>query len=397
MNPKYALVLVPVAVLTFSGVLTAHAADAVSACPPDGANTASCGALVSQDSLTTPYAIPVGFSPAALLKAYNLPAKPVLAPGKPPVVAVIGAYDAPKMAADLATYSKTFGITSLPDCAGAVKDSPVPCFQKVDQNGGQNFSRKTDWHLGIEMEVEAVHAICQNCSILLVESKNSYGDNLLAATDEAVALGARYIDTAYEWISPETQDVYNAFDPHFTTPGVAFVAPEGEGGYGEFNFPAASKYVTAVGATTLSVKSDGSYKNEALWSPSTSYCDQLEAKPVWQTDPKCADRMGADLAMDGDISTGIAMYDSTDNGKKNGWYLAGGTALSSSLVTGVFALANHHQADMAALPYENYSLSNFHDITQGSNGTCDTGYFCNAKKGYDGPTGLGSPNGLGGF
>jgi hypothetical protein len=39
------------------------------------------------------------------------------------------------------------------------------------------------------------------------------------------------------------------------------------------------------------------------------------------------------------------------------------------------------------------------DITEGSNFTPDTvcGYLCTAEPGYDGPTGLGTPNGIGGF
>jgi hypothetical protein len=41
----------------------------------------------------------------------------------------------------------------------------------------------------------------------------------------------------------------------------------------------------------------------------------------------------------------------------------------------------------------------FHDITEGSNSTPDTvcGCLCTAEPGYDGPTGLGTPNGIGGF
>lgn len=43
--------------------------------------------------------------------------------------------------------------------------------------------------------------------------------------------------------------------------------------------------------------------------------------------------------------------------------------------------------------------SSFHDITEGTNFTPDTvcGYLCAAEPGYDGPTGLGTPNGIGGF
>jgi hypothetical protein len=41
--------------------------------------------------------------------------------------------------------------------------------------------------------------------------------------------------------------------------------------------------------------------------------------------------------------------------------------------------------------------SNLNDVTSGSNGSCAVSYYCNAQAGYDGPTGLGTPNGLGAF
>lgn len=42
-----------------------------------------------------------------------------------------------------------------------------------------------------------------------------------------------------------------------------------------------------------------------------------------------------------------------------------------------------------------YLLSGaLHDITSGSNGTCTPAYLCTAGTGYDGPTGLGTPNGI---
>lgn len=33
------------------------------------------------------------------------------------------------------------------------------------------------------------------------------------------------------------------------------------------------------------------------------------------------------------------------------------------------------------------------DVTSGKTGTCSIGFLCNAATGYDGPTGLGTPNG----
>jgi len=37
------------------------------------------------------------------------------------------------------------------------------------------------------------------------------------------------------------------------------------------------------------------------------------------------------------------------------------------------------------------------DIQSGSNGSCSGSYLCTAVPGYDGPTGLGTPNGTSGF
>ncbi len=38
---------------------------------------------------------------------------------------------------------------------------------------------------------------------------------------------------------------------------------------------------------------------------------------------------------------------------------------------------------------------NFHDVTSGTNGSCSgsPSYFCNGVAGFDGPTGVGTPDG----
>ena len=37
------------------------------------------------------------------------------------------------------------------------------------------------------------------------------------------------------------------------------------------------------------------------------------------------------------------------------------------------------------------------NVTAGTNGNCNPAYLCTAGPGYDGPTGLGTPNGTGAF
>jgi len=41
--------------------------------------------------------------------------------------------------------------------------------------------------------------------------------------------------------------------------------------------------------------------------------------------------------------------------------------------------------------------SSLNDVLSGSNGTCSTAIWCKAGTGWDGPTGLGTPRGTGGF
>jgi hypothetical protein len=75
-----------------------------------------------------------------------------------------------------------------------------------------------------------------------------------------------------------------------------------------------------------------------------------------------------------------------------------GTSIGSPFIASVYALAGNAKS----LVYGSYPYSHqtsFHGVTDGSNVTPDTicGYLCTAEPGYDGPRGLGTPNGLGGF
>ena len=118
---------------------------------------------------------------------------------------------------------------------------------------------------------------------------------------------------------------------YFNHPGVAITASSGDSGYG-VEYPAASRYVTAVGGTTLSLGSGGSYGGESVWSGSGSGCSVYETKPAWQTDTGCSQRTVADVSADADPNTGAAIYDSVSYYGQTGWFQVGGTSLSSPLV-----------------------------------------------------------------
>jgi hypothetical protein len=131
------------------------------------------------------------------------------------------------------------------------------------------------------------------------------------------------------------------------------------------------------------------YGSEAAWSGAGSGCSGYEPKPSWQHDSGCSRRSVADVSADADPNTGAAVYDTYGY---SGWYQVGGTSLASPLIAAVFALSGN--TSNGAAPYSNPSALN--DVVGGSNGGCGT-YLCNAVSGYDGPTGLGTPNGLAAF
>jgi subtilase family serine protease len=351
-------------------------------CPatPDGAH---CHALVVTDAEGNPNATsgPTGYGPAQFHGAYGLPATASTAQ----TIAIVDAYDDPNIESDLGVYDQQFG---LPACTTA-----NGCFQKVDQNGGTSYPTKNSgWDLEIALDVETAHQTCQNCKVILVEASSNSLANLGAAENTAARLGANVISNSYggNEYSGEVSDS----STYFNHPGVAITVSSGDSGYG-VEFPAASQYVTAVGGTTLRLTSGNARSSETAWSSAGSGCSAYIAKPSWQTDGGCSRRTVADVSADADPNTGAAVYDSVRYQGQRGWFQVGGTSLAAPLVAGVYALAgNAGSVNYGSYPYSH--TSSLFDVTSGSNGSCGS-YLCNAGAGFDGPTGLGTPNGTGGF
>src|SRR6185295_4166059 len=248
--------------------------------------------------------------------------------------------------------------------------------------------------LEIALDVETAHAVCQNCSILLVEADSNSFTNLATAVDKAVALGAKVVSNSYGG-SEFSSEVTNTYDGHFNHPGVAITVSSGDSGYG-VEYPAASQFVTSVGGTTLLLNANNSYQSESAWAGAGSGCSAYEPKPSWQHDTGCATRSVADVSADADPNTGAAVYDSVRYQGRAGWFQVGGTSLAAPLVASVYALSGNipSATNEASLPYAH--AASLHDVASGSNGSCGT-YLCLSGVGFDGPTGLGSPNGTGAF
>ncbi len=332
-----------------------------------------------------------GYGPADIQSAYALPSQSA---GAGQTVAIVDAYDDRTAEADLSTYRSTYG---LPPCTTA-----NGCFRKVNQNGVQgSYPRNNQgWALEISLDLDMVSAACPNCHILLVEAKNNLSSNLYAAVDTAARLGADAISNSYGAAESSSDPASNA---HFNHPGTAITVSSGDGGYG-VEYPAASPYVTAVGGTTLRRASNARGWSETAWSGAGSGCSAYEPKQAWQADAGCARRTVADVSAAADPNTGVNVYDSNCSLANQllgqcfkGWGVVGGTSASSPIIASVYALAgNAGSVTYGSYPYSHASALN--DVTSGSNATpCTGGYLCTAGPGYDGPTGLGTPEGTGAF
>jgi len=318
-----------------------------------------------------------GYTPADFRAAYNIPAN---AGSGAYTIAIVDAYGYPNAEADMNTYRSKY---SLPACTTA-----NGCFRKISQSGGSTAGLAVDvgWDQEQALDLDMVSAMCPNCHILLVQANDALVSNLAAATQTAAATaGVKAISNSYG-LAESTS--LNAYEPSYNHPGIAVTVSTGDSGYG-VQFPANSAHVTAVGGTSLKKASNARGWTETAWSGAGSGCSAIVAKPTWQTDTLCSRRTVADVSAVADPNTGASVYGPTSS-TASGWMIIGGTSLSAPLIAGVYGV-NGGTANYGKDPYDH--VANLYDVTSGSNGrNCGKTYFCTAVVGYDGPTGLGTPN-----
>jgi subtilase family serine protease len=353
----------------------------VHVCASPVAGTAACHAIrhdrVDANGKVTPLVTPAGLGPADIRSAYGLPGG---ASGAGKTVAVVDAYNAPTAESDLGVYRSQFG---LPACTTA-----NGCFRKVGQTGTSSLPRNNGgWAQEISLDLDMVSAACPGCKILLVEAKSASFADLGTAVNTAARLGAVAISNSYGGSDSTANSAYNH-------PGVAVTASTGDSGYG-VQSPASFPGVVAVGGTSLTKDSSARGWTESAWSGAGSGCSTLNAKPTWQTGTSCSGKANADVSAVADPNTGVAVYDSYSYQGASGWMVFGGTSASSPIIASVFAQGPTFSGSAAALPWANPGA--LYDVTSGSNGTCPTSVWCHSAGGWDGPTGLGTPNGLGAF
>jgi subtilase family serine protease len=392
-----------------------------------------------------------GITPFDLATAYGFNS---LTSASTQKVAIVDAFDDPTIESNLQTFDAQYGLATCTTANGCFKKvnqsgaaSPLP-------------PPDAGWAGEIALDVETVHSVCQTCKIILVEATSNSFANLEAATNEAATLGATEISNSYGGVAtPGSTDLaaynhpgiaitvstgddgYYSFDKYVfsgTDPGL----PE---------FPASASTVVAVGGTSLNLGQGATRQSEYVWNDNGTkdYWEQNFGRALGATGGGCSTtvpaqgwqthlsvwsstacgthRLPADISSDADYLTGIDTYDTTGG---SGWSTIGGTSFSSPTIAAMFALAggSHGVSYPAVTLYGHNAGTSLYDVTVGGNGYCggtgaaacgnvnnlghgplDCDYnaagtavavgdrACDALPGYDGPTGLGTPIGLGAF
>ncbi|MEV0828868.1 hypothetical protein [Nonomuraea rubra] len=318
-----------------------------------------------------------------LQEAYRLPSDWL---GGGQSVAVVTPYDNPEAGDELAEYRKANG---MPPC-----DADFPCFKKINQRGGDTPPAPSPaWAVHSSVGLQLAAAACPNCKLLLVQADDPSLASMAAAVDQAAAQGATAVVPM--WGVPE-YDGQNALAAHFDHAPTTVVAPSGAGfnSGGRQILPTAYPSVIAVGGTQL-YRDPATTRgwNESAWRDTASGCSMYAPRPAWQPAGACGSRRTvADVAAVASSDTPVQVY-STSLG---GWGTAAGTPIAAAFIAGVYGLAGTDAATPAGKRL--YAASQYlNDIVTGSNGTCGGGRICTAVRGYDGPSGMGTPNGTGAF
>lgn len=323
-------------------------------------------------------------SPAWLQEAYDLTALSESG-GHGVTVAILEIEADPTVESDLEEYRENY---NLPPCTSA-----SGCFRYVAVGGGPVTNAGSEPEGETSLDVDAVSAICPNCSILVVVGGSIQAMSASAAT--ALSLGAKIISASF---ALQHENVYETFN----FPGVATVASSGDRGYleqpspGYFAAPGVLPNTTAAGGTALLTPDRIGTPSlrgfsEVVWhepeSASGSTCDPYIAKPPWQTEsPGCSGRSTADLS-----AQAAGMWVRSGGH----WVWSSGTSESAPLIAGYYAITGA-PAENPSWAYGSAAALN--DITVGANSVvqncpADALYLCNAGPGYDGPTGVGSISG----
>lgn len=338
-----------------------------------------------------------GLDPQDLQSAYDIPTTG----GKGQTIALIDAYGFEDAQQDLSTYRARYG---LPPCTELHR-----CFRHVDERGGKARSKPGNprgWEVESALDLEMASAACPECHILLVDAEGGSYKEYGEAVDTAVRLGATEISNSYGTDEEYCAALCEANAAAYDHPGVLVTASSGDSGYDNDEsgdqsptYPAVLPWVVAVGGTSLKRAANArGWAEEVWWEPKLgagtgSGCAMIGEKPPWQADTGCARRTTNDVAAVAACETPVSMYVTSEGG----WLDVCGTSVSSPLVAGIEAHASAYARSLPGADAFYHDPAALFDVTSGRNGRCtppaEDEYLCTAGAGYDGPTGMGTPDG----
>ncbi|MGD0045077.1 MAG: S8 family serine peptidase [Isosphaeraceae bacterium] len=181
----------------------------------------------------------------------------------------------------------------------------------------------SNWELEEALDVEWAHAIAPGAQIILVEANSQSLSDLMASVATAASQPGVSV-VSMSWGFPEGQAVFAndeaTYDSVFHVPGVTFVASTGDYGAADPEYPAFSPNVVAVGGTSLTLNTDGSYNSETGWGYDSSSVGVFigsgggislyEPEPAYQQGVQSTDsRTTPDVSLVADPATGAWIAD----------------------------------------------------------------------------------------
>lgn len=379
-------------------------------------------AVTTSKSSTQPLATkpPVGYGATELEKAYGVKS----AASRTGTIVVIGAGAYPTLESDLGIYRSTY---NLPACTSA-----NGCFKQINYLGGAPYTPSTDpddqfgeEEIGVEtaLDVDMASAACPKCKIVsmqvpLVDGffgtvKQTHAAILHFATgvQTAKSLGASAVSISYGYPTDTYADK-GKVAKLMTQPGLPIVSSSGDSGFldTEGQWPQSLPTVTSAGGTSLFAQAGTRGYTEVAWNGAGSGC--TPDLPPASGQPKTVSKLchgkrtASDVSAVSDPYTGVAVYDSyaPGSGVPGGFLVVGGTSAASPFIAGLYARAPGNAAVVGPNTLYAAPATSFNDVTIGTNagvGFCQTvdvgAAVCDSGPGWDGPTGLGTPNGLAPF
>jgi subtilase family serine protease len=376
---------------------------------------------------------PQGYSPQDLAKAYHLPDFSVGAKKNIAVISV-GAY--PTLENDLGVYRKQFGLSSCTTANGCLKIVDYHGDKALESNQFLQFVEEP-YALETALDVEMAAASCPTCSITVVQipmdlkkmleaalvgKSGELADDFGTAVETGVKLGASAVSMSYGLPTGMDAEYLATGKPaqQLKKPGVAIVAASGDGGYqsGAQMWPQELPWVVSVGGTTMNRDTyaqtawGGDYASKQTgktqWVGPGSGCAMnlppAEGQPKTISDLCKGHRASTDISAVADPHTGVSIYDSyypwsgRDGAQMQSWHVAGGTSAATPIIAGLYARGGHTDDVLGPNTLYTAKPGTFANITTGSNaksGCPDVApAICTAGPGWNGPTGLGVPQGL---